>query len=232
MRKVELTRRKLRPIVLGMGKRDQPREARTAKLSFSATKVVIRRPWTAVETPGDSISVNVVSVKEKNPPPGMEPVDWILFTGEPIETAEDILAVADHYRGRWPIEEYFKALKSGCVFEERQLESKATIVKTLALFVPIAWVLLRMRAASRSSAKASIDTVLTPTQIVILKKETGLPLRKNSSAVDAYLAVARLGGHIKNNGPPGWQVLGRGYAILLMLETGFKIGQSKACDQS
>jgi Transposase DNA-binding len=232
VRKVELTRRKLRPIVLGMGKRDQPREARTAKLSFSATKVVIRRPWTAVETPGDSISVNVVSVKEKNPPPGMEPVDWILFTDEPIETAEDILAVADHYRGRWPIEEYFKALKSGCVFEERQLESKATIVKALALFVPIAWVLLRMRAASRSSAKASIDTVLTPTQIVILKKETGMPLRKNSSAVDAYLAVARLGGHIKNNGPPGWQVLGRGYAILLMLETGFKIGQSEACDQS
>ena len=232
VRKVQLTRRKLRPIVLGMGKRDQPREARTAKLEFSATTVVIRRPKVAAETPADSISVNVVTVKERKPPPGMEPVDWILFTSEPIGTPEEILAVVDHYRGRWPIEEYFKAIKSGCVFEERQLESKATILKALALFVPIAWVLLRMRTASRSSAKASIDTVLTPAQIVILKKETGLPLRKNSSAADGYLAVARLGGHIKNNGPPGWQVLGRGYAILLMFETGFQIGLSSACDQS
>jgi hypothetical protein len=158
----------------------------------------------------------------------MEPVDWTLFTSEPIETAEQILAIVDAYRGRWPIEEYFKAIKSGCVFEERQLESKATIVKALALFVPIAWVLLRMRAASRSPIKASIDTVLTPAQITVLKKETGLPLRKNSSAADGYLAVARLGGHIKNNGPPGWQVLGRGYAMLLLLAAGFKNGAIRA----
>jgi hypothetical protein len=232
VRKIKLTRRKMRPIVLGMGKRDQPREARIANLSFSATTVVIRRPKFAAETLGDTVSVNVVSVKENNPPAGMEPVDWQLFTSEPIETAEQILRIVDAYRGRWPIEEYFKALKSGCVFEERQLESRATIVKALALFVPIAWVLLRMRAASRSPIKTSIATVLSDAQITILKKETGLPLRRNSSAADAYLAVARLGGHIKNNGPPGWQVLGRGYATLLMLVTGFKIGQSEACDQS
>ena len=232
VRAVKLTRRKMRPIVLGMGKRDQPREARTAKLSFSATTVVIRRPRIAVESLGDTVSVNVVSVKENSPPAGMEPVDWTLFTSEPIETAEQILAVVDAYRGRWPIEEYFKAIKSGCVFEQRQLESKATIVKALALFVPIAWVLLRMRAASRSPIKASIATVLTAAQITILKKETGLSLRKNSSAADGYLAVARLGGHIKNNGPPGWQVLGRGYAMLLLFEGGFKIGRSEAYDQS
>jgi hypothetical protein len=36
----------------------------------------------------------------------------------------------------------------------------------------------------------------------------------------AMLAVAQLGGHIKNNGDPGWLVLGRGYEELLVLEEG------------
>jgi hypothetical protein len=34
------------------------------------------------------------------------------------------------------------------------------------------------------------------------------------------LAIAALGGHIKNNGDPGWLVLGRGYEDLLLLERG------------
>jgi hypothetical protein len=28
-------------------------------------------------------------------------------------------------------------------------------------------------------------------------------------------AIAAMGGHIKNNGPPGWQVLARGYLDLI-----------------
>jgi hypothetical protein len=32
-----------------------------------------------------------------------------------------------------------------------------------------------------------------------------------------------LGGHLKSNGPPGWQTLGRGYIDLLLLEAGFRI---------
>jgi len=39
----------------------------------------------------------------------------------------------------------------------------------------------------------------------------------------ALYAVARLGGHLKSNGPPGWQTLGRGYIDLLLLEAGFRI---------
>ena len=158
-------------------------------------------------------------------------MDWYLITSEPIETQEQILAVVDAYRARWLIEEYFKTIKTGCIFEERQLETKTTILKGLALFTPVAWALLRMRALSRSSERSPIATVLSPAQLAVLKKETGIPLRKNSSAADAYLAVARLGGHIKNNGPPGWQVLGRGYAKLLTLETGYKIAKSETCDR-
>jgi hypothetical protein len=44
------------------------------------------------------------------------------------------------------------------------------------------------------------------------------------------LAIARLGGHLKRNGEPGWLVLGRGYLKLLDLAQGFLI--AKRCDQS
>jgi IS4 transposase len=47
----------------------------------------------------------------------------MLYTSEPIDTAEQLLTIVDQYRSRWVIEEFFKALKTGCAFEKRQLES-------------------------------------------------------------------------------------------------------------
>jgi hypothetical protein len=229
-RDVKLSRRR-RGIAGGGSKRTLPRNERMATLLFSAATLVFQRPESALKDLPDTVSVNMVYVKEKDPPEDMEPVDWLLLTSEPINTAEQILEVVDVYRARWLIEEYFGALKTGCAFEERQLESKTTLTKALALFTPVAWVLLRMRASSRSPIKTAIATVLTPIQIIILKKETKIPLDSKSTAVDAYLAVARLGGHLKNNGAPGWKVLGRGYDRLLTLEAGYKIAQNTTSDR-
>ena len=49
------------------------------------------------------------------------------------------------------------------------------------------------------------------------------------TARDAMLAIAKMGGHITNNGDPGWLVLGRGFDRLLDMELGFAIARS---DQS
>jgi hypothetical protein len=35
-------------------------------------------------------------------------------------------------------------------------------------------------------------------------------------------AIAAIGGHIKNNGEPGWQVLGRAWQQILQLEHGWR----------
>jgi hypothetical protein len=230
VRDVKLSRRG-RGVVGGGSKRTKPRDERMATLLFSAATLVFERPNTARKDLPKTVSVNMVYAKEKDPPDDMEPVDWLLLTSEPIETEEQILEIVDVYRARWLIEEYFSALKTGCAFEERQLESKATLTKALALFSPVAWALLRMRSSSRSPVDAPIATVLTPAQLKILQSQTGLPLTKRSTAADAYLAVARLGGHIKNNGAPGWRVLGRGYHELLTLEVGYKIAKRETCDR-
>jgi hypothetical protein len=47
----------------------------------------------------------VVYVREVTPPADEQPVEWMLATTEPVDTAEQILAVVDSYRARWVIEE-------------------------------------------------------------------------------------------------------------------------------
>lgn len=229
-REVRLSRRR-RGIAGGGSKRTLARQERRATLQFSAKRLVFRRPTSASKSLAKTLAVNMVYVQEKDPPADMEPVDWLLLTSEPIDTIEQILQVVDFYRARWLIEEYFSTLKTGCAYEERQLESMGTLTKALSLFTPIAWALLRMRASSRSPIKTSIATVLTPIQIIIVAAETKIRLDSKSTAADAYLAVARLGGHIKNNGAPGWRVLGRGYDKLLALERGYKIAKNATCDR-
>jgi hypothetical protein len=72
------------------------------------------------------LQVNVVHVLEVGAPVGERPIEWLLLTNEPIASREQVAAVIEGYRTRWTIEEYFKALKTGCAFEQRKLESFRT----------------------------------------------------------------------------------------------------------
>ena len=99
------------------------RAARVATLSVGATAVLmLQTGYVPKGSARETIPINVVRVWEQDPPEGEPPVEWILYTNEPISTASEVLAVVDHYRARWTIEEYFKALKTGCSFERRQLQ--------------------------------------------------------------------------------------------------------------
>ena len=136
-------------------------------------------------------------------------------------TAEQALAVVDGYRARWVIEEYFKALKVGCAIEKRQLESYDALCNALAIFTPIAWKLLELRTVARTEPNAPATTVLTPVQLDVLRACGHRKISAIPSLREALLSVASLGGHIRNNGEPGWQVIGRGFERLLVLETGW-----------
>jgi hypothetical protein len=59
---------------------------------------------------------------------------------------------------------------------------------------------------------------------LLLQRHPRSKLPADASIRDAMLAVARFGGHIKNNGPPGWMVLGRGYEKILGLAEGLRLG--------
>jgi Transposase DDE domain len=229
-RQVLLSRRKGHAAP-GSRKTHEPREQRPATLEIRATTVVLQKPRYLDSSMPAWLPVHVVHVVEVDAPEDVEPVEWMIVTTESIETTQDILQIVDDYRTRWLIEEFFKALKTGCALEKRQLTSYEALTNALAVFVPIAWQLLLLRNLSRTEPEAPATEVLTPTQIDVLRvfvpKANLLP---SPTIRQVLLAVARLGGHLSNNGDPGWLVLGRGLEELLLLERGWTAALSRATD--
>jgi len=97
------------------------RDKRTALLAVAACSITLRCPQHRHKDLPAELKVNFVHVFEPNPPAGQDPVCWRLATTEPVDTPEQMLRVVDFYRRRWVIEEFFKALKTGCKFQSRQL---------------------------------------------------------------------------------------------------------------
>jgi len=180
------------------------REARTARLALSAITVKIPRTKTARSDAPALLEVNIVQVREIQPPPDVEPVHWKLITCEPISKRTDLERVVDCYRARWLIEEYFKAIKTGCAFEKRQMESLHTLLNTLAITIPIAWRLLLLRTLARQAPDILASKVLTKSQLAILSKRRYGHLPPKATVREAMLAVARMGGLLRQNGEPGW----------------------------
>ena len=211
-----------------------PRPGRTATLRFAARRVTLQRPTALNASHATSLTVHVVYGWEVDPPPGEVPVEWRLVTTEPIDTVDQVLQVVDAYRTRWLIEEYFKALKTGCAYEQRQLESLDTLLVALGLLAPIAWQLLLVRHLARDHAETPATVVFTPHRLQVLRASSAGPtLPPRPTVQHALLAVARLGGHLRQNGAPGWLVLTRGLQTLITMEAGWAAAQrAERCDQS
>jgi len=89
-----------------------------------------------------------------------------------------------------------------------------------------------MRTLTNTATPAPATSVLSAQQLEILRACTPQPLPKHLTVREALLAVAALGGHLKNNGDPGWRVLSRGWRKLLDYERGYVIAADLRSDQS
>jgi len=210
-----------------------PRQTRAANLSFAAQSVTLRRPDKS-KASFEDLTLNLICVSEAAPPEDCEPVEWLLYTREPVDTDEEILRVVDHYRSRWLIEEFFKALKTGCAYEKRQHETKDALLNALGIFIPIAWSLLNMRTLSRdptSSAQPATD-VFSPRQLQILRLEGKGKLSAAPTIREAVLLMARVfGGFLPSNGAPGWAILARAYEKLLTMEAGWRLAMAALAEE-
>jgi hypothetical protein len=90
---------------------------------------------------------------------------------------------------RWTIEEFFEALKTGCQFEKRQLESFHALTNALALFLPIAARLLALRSAARV-APTALCTSLSERQIHLLLPSHDAADRARPTNEQGCLALA------------------------------------------
>lgn len=227
-RRVPLTPRSERKAVVTRG-RHPARSERDATLKICWGRIAIpRRQYTHSKVP--ELSFWAVHVFEPAPPQGEEAIEWMLFTSEKVTTLSQATEVVDHYRARWLIEEYFKALKTGCAFESRQLTTFDGLVRALAIFIPIAWRLLVLRHLGRAQPALAARHFLDSEQLLLLrrlleKRRIELPARPTIR--DAMLGIGALGGHVKSNGDPGWLVLGRGLNRLVEAEEGWRLAREE-----
>jgi hypothetical protein len=208
------------------------RKGRVADVVVTATTVCIKRTKNASKNLPRTTQVNMVHVFEPTPPKGQAAVEWILLTNEPIDDDDRVRRIVEIYRTRWLIEEYFKAIKTGCAYEKRQLGSYHALKNALAMTIPIAWEMLLFRHQVHQDNRLPASDWIDPFRLIVLgamAKRYKLP--ENPTVRDVAYAIAGMGGHLIRNGPPGWLTLKRGYEKLLVCEEAWREA-TKRYDQS
>lgn len=226
-REVKLSRRSKLDKAPDARRRHPPREGRDASLVVRACTISLPRPRKVPKSLPASLAMQLIHVVEDNPPADVEPIEWLLFTTLPTDDEQGVAAALDAYRARWTIEEYFKALKSGCSYEKRQLESRHALLNALGLLAPLAWRLLALRNAA-DDGKTLASTLLDTDELHVLRKLShDVKLSAAPTAADALLAIAVIGGHFKQNGRPGWKVIWTGFQKLLDRVDGYRLARAE-----
>jgi hypothetical protein len=224
----ELGRRALAVSAQAGGKR----KARVATVAVSAGPATIGpNRWTRGEHDGRPVDLWVVRVAEVDPPPGVEPLEWILLTDLDAATFAGACRAVDYYARRPVIEEFHKGLKTGLGVERLRLEGLDRLEPAVALLSVVAALLLALRdAARRADADATPATSIAPALWVrVLSGRVERRPRDDMSVREFLYGVARLGGHLgrRRDGPPGWLTLMRGWQDLQLMVAGAEAVQSR-----
>lgn len=207
--------------------RRQPRESRTAQVEVRATSVTLRGP----ARPGGKlppVTVNVVQVREINPPPGEVPVEWMLLTTLPIDSVDQVREVIQYYVVRFLIEVLFRVLKSGCRVQERRFQHIDRMLPCVAVYLIIAWRVLLICRLGRSHPDLDCEALFDPAEwkSVWMAVRGTPPPRRVPKLVEILPLIAQLGGYVNypnRKDPPGpqtiWLGMQRMYDLALAWNT-------------
>ena len=123
----------------------------------------------------------------------------------------------EYYELRWLVEEYHKALKTGCRTESPQLKTADRLEAFVGLTSVVAVRLLQLKSIARTNPGVPAQRVIPSVWLRMLKLA-----RKNLSRIhdltvgQFYREVAKLGGFLgrKSDGEPGWVTIWRGWEKL------------------
>jgi hypothetical protein len=202
--------------------KDQP--ARTAQMEVRLGAVLVPAPRDCGKFVREcgivTIAMWVVEVREVKPPAGVKPLRWALFTSHAVESFEDAWRVIGYYEKRPLIEEFHKALKTGCRLESRQYRKSHRLEAVR---------LLQLKSIARVDPDRSADKVVPKRWVHMIRCLQRGKHRKISTVQQFYHAVARLGGWLGRNhdGQPGWITLWRGFDKLILMIRGAEASMSK-----
>jgi Transposase DNA-binding/Transposase Tn5 dimerisation domain len=207
---------------------EQP--ARTAKLEVRFGK--LQMPAPAQQSPYvkarnlSSIEMWVVEVREVDVPQGVKPITWVLYTSLPVATFAEAQMIIEYYEARWLVEEYHKALKTGCSVKKHLLRRASRLEPMVGLMSVVAMRLLQLKSVARTEPDRPARTIVPRLWLIMLKAA-----RKNLRRVhdltirEFYRELAKLGGFLgrKSDGEPGWITIWRGWEKLNTLVRGAEL---------
>lgn len=139
------------------------RPARTARVEIRAIALVLE-PASPHHPDRDPLALTMVEAREVNAAADVkEPILWRLWNTEPAGTFEEALIVVKYYSHRWLIEEVHLILKSGCRIEDVRFHTAERIEKALAIYTPVAVLILQLREWSRLEPEAPCTRILDET---------------------------------------------------------------------
>ncbi len=177
----------------------------------------------------ENISMYVVEVREVKAPESLKPLRWVLLTSHAVESFEEALTVIEYYEKRPIIEEFHKALKTGCRLEHRQYRTAKRLEAVTAMFSVLAVRLLQLRMAARTDPERPAEEVVPRRWVKMLRTVQKGRHCAIHTVYEFYRALARLGGFLarKCDGEPGWITLWRGLEKLILLLRGAEAMKQK-----
>lgn len=186
------------------------RSGRRVAQTLHAVRVQLKAPWRKGKKLPD-VEVTVVLAKEKNPPSGVAPTDWLLLTTRTVTTFDEAAQMMQWYLCRWQIEVFFYILKNGCKIEKLQLEHADRLKPAIALYMIIAWRVLYLTMLGRKSPNLSCDVVFDTEewQAVYIVTKRSQPPKEPPRLDQMVKMIASYGGYLnrKGDGEPGPKTL-------------------------
>jgi hypothetical protein len=207
--------------------RHGPQPARTASVEVRWATVTIQAPAVGPKKGWPPLTLHVVWVQEPQPPPGIEPLSWMLLTDLPVRTAAEAWEKVEWYAQRWGIEEWHRTLKSICKVEQREFKSARHLDRVLAFDLIMAWRVLALLKLGRAVPQAPASLIYTPEEIEVLTRSQK---KISRPAVDLTLQeanrlTAKLAGWWgrRGDGEPGAETLALGLHRLQDMVLGYRL---------
>jgi hypothetical protein len=179
--------------------------------TLRAARIKLKAPHRPHGKKLPDVEVTVVLAKEKEPPSGAEPVEWMLLTTRTVATFEEAAQAQQWYLCRWQIELFFHVLKNGCKVEKLQLEHGDRLKPAIALYMIIAWRVLYLTMLGRKCPDLSCEAVFDREEwqavYIVTKRER--PPKTPPRLDEMVRMVASWGGYLnrKSDGEPGPKTL-------------------------
>ena len=208
--------------------RQDDKKSRTANLTIRYASFDFPPPINRAKSfQHQSVTLNVISATEENPPIGITPIEWLLLTTLEVNNFDEATCRIRWYTYRWLIERYHYVLKSGCRIEQLQLKTAARIEKALATYSIVAWRLLWLTYQARENPLLPCDTILETHEWQSLYCHfRHFPLSlEPPSMKQAVIWIAQLGGFLarRHDGFPGVKTLWRGLQRLHDIASTWKL---------